>query len=112
MVKRSRRRYILQTVTAVLQIANLAYFQRKIQLSGFSAYPDISPSQLIQISGALLNLLQPYNKIAVFFPVGITFFFILDEFQISKLETNKDVSQDGGSQAAVQRFITVSLPSY
>jgi len=27
-------------VTAELQTANVTYFQRKIQLSGFSAYPD------------------------------------------------------------------------
>jgi hypothetical protein len=40
--------YIL---TANLQTANVAYFQRKIQLSGFSAYPDGWPSQLIVISG-------------------------------------------------------------
>ena len=37
-----------------LQTANVAYFQRKIQLSGFSAYPDGWPSQLIRISGVLL----------------------------------------------------------
>jgi hypothetical protein len=30
-----------------LQTANVAYFQRKIQLSGFSAYPDGWPSSLI-----------------------------------------------------------------
>jgi len=35
------------TVTAELQIANIAYFQRKIQLSGFAEYPDGLPSQLI-----------------------------------------------------------------
>jgi hypothetical protein len=34
-----------------IQTANLTYFQRKIQLSGVSAYPDGSPSQLIRISG-------------------------------------------------------------
>jgi hypothetical protein len=32
-VERFRRKYILQRVTAELQTANLAYFQRKIQLS-------------------------------------------------------------------------------
>ena len=37
-----------------MQTANVAYFQRKIQLSGFSAYPDGSWSQLIQIIGVLL----------------------------------------------------------
>ena len=36
----------------------MAYFQRKIQLSGFSAYPDGLPSQLIQISGVLLYLIR------------------------------------------------------
>jgi len=41
-------------VTPDLQIANVACFQRKIQLSGFSAYPDDSPSQLIRISGVLI----------------------------------------------------------
>jgi len=33
-----------QTVTAELQTANVACFQRKIQLSRFSAYPDGSLS--------------------------------------------------------------------
>jgi len=37
-----------------LQTASIAYFQRKIQLARFSAYPDGSPSQLMQISGVLL----------------------------------------------------------
>jgi hypothetical protein len=46
-------RYTLQIVTAELQTANVAYFQRKIQLSGFSAYPDSSPSKLFRISGIL-----------------------------------------------------------
>jgi len=32
---------------AKIQLANVAYFQRKIQLSGFSAYPDGLPPQLI-----------------------------------------------------------------
>ena len=41
-------------VTAELQTENVAYFQRKLELSGFSAYPDGSPSQLIRISGVLL----------------------------------------------------------
>jgi hypothetical protein len=39
-----------------LQTANVAYFQRKIQSSGVSTYPDVSPSQLIRISGVLLYL--------------------------------------------------------
>jgi len=33
-----------------LQIANVVYFQRKIQRSDIFAYPDGSPSQLIRIS--------------------------------------------------------------
>jgi len=40
--------------TAELQTASAAYFQRNIQLSGFSANPGGSPSQLIRISGAFL----------------------------------------------------------
>ena len=34
----------------------VAYFQSKIQLSGFSAYPNGSPSPFIRISGVLLYL--------------------------------------------------------
>jgi len=41
-------------VTPDLQIANVACFQRKIQLPGFPAYPDGSPSQLIRISGVMI----------------------------------------------------------
>jgi len=41
-------------VTAELQTANVAYLQRKIQLSRFSGYSDGSPSQLTRISGFLL----------------------------------------------------------
>jgi len=37
-----------------LQTVNVTYFQRKIQLSRFFAYPDDSPSQLIPISGFIL----------------------------------------------------------
>ena len=33
---------------------NVPYFQRKMQLSGFSAYSDVSPSQLSRKSGVLL----------------------------------------------------------
>jgi hypothetical protein len=33
---------------------NVAYFQRKIQLSGFSAYLDGLPSYLIRVSGVTL----------------------------------------------------------
>jgi hypothetical protein len=47
---------ILSIVTPESQSANETYFQRKIQLSGFPAYSDGSPSQLIRISGFLLHL--------------------------------------------------------
>ena len=43
-------------MTAELQTANAARFQRKIQLPGFSAYPDGSTFQLIRVSGVLLYL--------------------------------------------------------
>jgi len=46
---------ILSIVTAELQTANVTYFQRKIQLSGFSAYRDGSASQLIRINGGLMH---------------------------------------------------------
>ena len=45
---------MLSLVTAELQTANVAYFQRKIQLSGFFFFASGSPSQLILISGVLL----------------------------------------------------------
>jgi len=38
------------------QTTNVAYFQRKIQLSVFSAYPDGPSCQSIQISGDLLYM--------------------------------------------------------
>ena len=41
-------------VTAEIQTVNIAYFQRKIQLSGFSAYPDGLLSQLFRISGVIM----------------------------------------------------------
>ena len=46
----------VKRLTADIQMANVTYVQRKIQLSGFSAYLDRSPSQLIRISRDLLNL--------------------------------------------------------
>jgi len=61
-VKRFRGRYMALTVTAELQTANVAYFQRKIQLSGFSEYPDGLPSQLIQMSGLLLYLYNMHHN--------------------------------------------------
>jgi len=51
-------------VTAELQTANVAYFKRKIQLSGFSVYPDDSPSKLVRMSEVLL-----YFMIAWWWPV-------------------------------------------
>jgi hypothetical protein len=53
-VERFRRRYILYIVTAGLQTANGAYFQ-KVKLSGFSAYPEGPPSHLPRIRGVLLS---------------------------------------------------------
>ena len=46
-----------------LQTAIVASFQRKIQLSGFSAYPDSSPSRLIRISGVLLYILHELQQL-------------------------------------------------
>jgi hypothetical protein len=53
-IRRGSRRYILYLLTAELKTANVAFFQRKIQLFGFSAHPDGSPSQSIRIIGVLL----------------------------------------------------------
>ena len=39
--------------------ASVEYFERKIQLSGFSAYPEGSPSQLFRITGVLLYFSFP-----------------------------------------------------
>ena len=50
----------MEVVTAKLKTYNVAYFQRKIKLSWFSAYPDGLPSQLIRISEVLLY----YNNTA------------------------------------------------
>ena len=49
-IRRGRR------VQTQVHTANVAYFQRKIQLTGFAEYPDGSPSQLNQISGVLQYL--------------------------------------------------------
>ena len=64
--------YILWIVTAELQTANVAYFQRKIQLSEFSAYPDGTPSQLIQISGVLLYCILRFDD--VYFGINLPAF--------------------------------------
>ena len=61
-----KRRHVLQIVTAELQTANLAYFQRKIQLSVFFAYPDGSPSQLIRIIGVLLYNSVLHSLLSIF----------------------------------------------
>jgi hypothetical protein len=58
MIERFRYRYIMSIVTAEMQTSIVAYFQRKIQLSGFSVYPEGSLSQLIRISGVLLYALK------------------------------------------------------
>jgi len=55
-IEKFRHRYILKIVTAELETANVAYFQIKIELSGFAAYPDGSQSKLIRKSGVLLYL--------------------------------------------------------
>jgi len=41
-----------------IKFASITYFQRKIQLSGFSAYLGGSPSQLIRISGVLVYCIK------------------------------------------------------
>jgi hypothetical protein len=58
-VERFRRRYILQIVTTELQSTNVDNIQSKIQLPGFSAYPDILPSQLIRVSGKTGKYIDP-----------------------------------------------------
>ena len=45
-VEKFRRKYILWIETVEFQTAIVVYFQIKIQLSVFSAYPDVSPYQL------------------------------------------------------------------
>jgi len=47
MIEGFRRSYILYIVTAELQTANVAHFERHIQIPGFSSYPEGSESQLI-----------------------------------------------------------------
>jgi hypothetical protein len=42
-------------LTTELRTANVAYLERKIQLTGFSSYLDVSPSQLARIIGDLLH---------------------------------------------------------
>ena len=49
-----------------LQTIKISYFQRKIQLSGFSAYPDVLPSHLIRISVVLLYLVSVLLQIQSF----------------------------------------------
>ena len=58
-VRRGRQVYIqVYIVYSNSRISNCqcSIFSKKFQLSGFSAYPDGSPSQLIRISGVLLYL--------------------------------------------------------
>jgi len=61
MIEIFRHRYILYILIGKLQTVNVAYFKRKIQFTGFSAYPDGLPSQLIWISGVLLYSKVPLN---------------------------------------------------
>jgi len=56
-------------VTAEIQTVNIAYFQRKIELSGFSAYPYGSPSHLFRKSGLLLYFIWWQMNIP---PVGLS----------------------------------------
>jgi len=64
---------LLSIVTAELQTANVTYFQRKIQLSGFSACRDGSASQLIRTHGGLLycDFFLWNKKKSIFCQVGI-----------------------------------------
>jgi len=56
-----RRSYMLSVVTVEPQTANVAHFQRKIRLSGYSAYPDRKPSQLIRpFPVPILNLCEHF----------------------------------------------------
>ena len=43
-----------------LKTANVVYFQRKIQLSEFAAYPDGSLSQVFLITGVVLYFLNSF----------------------------------------------------
>jgi len=62
-------------VRAEIHTANVAYLGRKIQLSGYSVYPDGLPSQLIWISGVLLYFV--YNEI----PLKIWVLFVVEKFR-------------------------------
>jgi len=57
--------YRHRDVPVEIQAANVAYFQRKIKLSGFSAYPDSSPTQFIRISGVILYYDFSYNWVNI-----------------------------------------------
>jgi hypothetical protein len=52
-----------------LQTTNVAYFQRKINFSGFSAYPACSSSQLIRISGILVYTYKSARMHCHLFPM-------------------------------------------
>jgi hypothetical protein len=51
-----KRNIAVCRIFSPLRTANVACFQRQIQLSGFSAYPNVSPSELIRIIAVLLYL--------------------------------------------------------
>jgi len=59
-----------------LHAANVAYLQRKIQLSGSSAYPDGLPSELIWISGVLLYLHRELHFNFFIIPTWILTIFV------------------------------------
>ena len=55
--RRGRKAQVHTVKTAEIQTVNVAYCLRRTELSGFSAYPDGCPSQLIRIIAVLLCFL-------------------------------------------------------
>jgi len=51
----------VRAVNSNSRTTNVADFQRKTQSSGFSAYPEGSPSQLIRINGVILYFYSVYT---------------------------------------------------
>jgi len=64
MVERFRHRHVLHILTASLQTANIAYLQRNIQLSKFSAY--------------LVGTFNPLNA-----KFGLVWFISIDPYRIT-----------------------------
>jgi len=85
-----------------LRTTNVAYFQRKIQLSGFSAYPDGSPYQLIRISGVLLYLLTLLCSCCLKKSGPITGLDRPRGFQKVKVPRFHDTAQDDGRLSALR----------